>query len=90
MHIYKIEDNRHRYTRISKALARVYYNESKPGEAKFCLCPCKLRPGYPWSPHMKAYKKDEQDFDKLVSNFEWYNCSYEAGYYAAFYRVENK
>lgn len=84
MNQYLINDGHTRYVRISKQRARAYFAE---GNKSFCLCPNKLRPGYPWAPHMMA-STENQDFDNMVRSFEWHNCSNEAGRYAAFYKVE--
>ena len=76
------------YTRISKAAARkMYYN----GE-DIVLCACKMRPGAPWYPEAIINKNMDiapfNEFQKVVNNFEWYNCSTETGRYTAYYKIE--
>jgi len=86
------------YTRMSKWGARQMW-----GHVDIALCPSKLRPGYPWSPHKTARavqitealqspyacERDAASFDQYVWEFESYNCTNnETGYYTAFYQVE--
>lgn len=65
------------------------------------LCPCKLYPYGPFMPSVRIFKDDianrckefEESFDEvfynIITHFEYYNCSYEAGYYTHFYTGEN-
>jgi len=84
-------------TRITKAVARKLW-----GKRDMSLCPCNLRPGFPWRPNVDVFavdvakglasqydcEKSDADFDKYVRNFEWYNCvGNETGKCAAFYLI---
>lgn len=85
-------------TRISKARARKLW-----GKQDISLCPCKLRPGFPWRPNIDVFaseiaeklaskyehERKAADFDVYVRNFEYYNCNMnETGYYTAFYLIQ--
>ena len=76
------------YVRISKARARKLCEEGK----EVTIHPCNLSPESPWGypPHLNW--EPDQDFDKFVNAFEYYNCTNsETGYYAAFYaKVEEQ
>lgn len=85
-----IHDAKSLYTRISKRKARKLW---EAGNMNIAVCPAKLRPGFPWAPHIMLGTSEEhyeRGFNKLVVDFEWYNCSYETGYYSAFYIVSRK
>ena len=71
--------------RVSKRTARRHYNN---GESIIIL-PVKC-----YSEQF-AFETEEnynkiRTFDNLVTEFEYYNCNYECGYYAAFYVVKGK
>lgn len=68
------------YTRISKAAARKAY---AAGETVY-FCPVKLNPESPWGLLWYPCNNDIP-FEKIVNEFEWYNCTAETGRYAAFY-----
>lgn len=70
--------------RISKATARKLYNQGIPVYA----CPCKLRPGRPWSPEVMFPTDTGRTFDQLVNAATFYNCTPETGKYLAFYVAE--
>ena len=70
--------------RISKATARKLYNQGIPVYA----CPCKLRPGGPWSPEVMFPTDAGRTFDQLVNAATFYNCTPETGKYLAFYVAE--
>ena len=83
------------YKRISKKNAERRYND---GETIY-LCPHQLRPGKPWYPEVGIVKGDKvddcqyfvvasDDFEKVVSEFTYYNCNYEVGHYPAYYIKE--
>lgn len=93
MNAYQIDN----LTRISKAAARKAW-----GKRNISLCPCNLRPGFPWRPNIDVFaaeiasalasewehERRAADFDTFVRNFEWYNCNdSETGTYAAFYLI---
>ena len=73
------------YTRISKRIARKLFEQGK----SFYIIAHKMRPGYPFTMGMTvfpiAYHEESKDFDYLVNNWNYYNASYETGYYPAFY-----
>lgn len=83
--------NKHgeRFQRVNKTEAR---NRAANGE-KIGVCACNLDPFNPfWNPCAwydpigEAEAFDGFDtFDKFVNAYEYYNCSYEAGYYASYY-----
>lgn len=79
MKAYSFEHEGKTYNRISRAKARRVH--ASGGEV--IACACNLRPFGPW--HPEASISHEVDFDKWVNWFEYYNCSYECGYYASFY-----
>jgi hypothetical protein len=71
-------------TRISKSRARKLWAQDKI----IHFCPVKLRPGLPFASDIAYYPEEQKnnDFNKTVLNFEWYNCQMnETGYYTAFY-----
>ncbi len=85
-------DGKTTYRRITKqaAFKRFCNDES------FVLCPVKLRPGFPFAPHLnilpdriRVYKEcgsNEAGFRSIVTYFEYANCQMnETGYYTAFY-----
>lgn len=82
--------------KINKTQAFKLFREGKP----FTIIPHKLRPGYPFSQGANvlgdAVVRDSfippevNDpvrfaFEKLLREFTHFNCSWEAGYYVAFY-----
>jgi len=81
--------------RINKRVARRLFDEGKT----IIICACKLRPGGPlyirkyWNPEIIVNKTNMSNryypetiyFDRIVRDYEWYNCTYETGYYSAFY-----
>jgi len=73
------------FTRISKRAARKLFSEGKP----LYVIAHKMRPGMPFQMGMtifsEKYLEENKDFDSMVNNFAFYNCSYETGYYPAFY-----
>ena len=74
-----------RFKRVSKRTARRHYNN---GESIIIL-PVKCYT------ETFAFETEEnynkiRTFDNLVTEFEYYNCNYESGYYAAFYVAEGK
>lgn len=71
------------YRRITKREAIKRFNDKLP----IVLCPCKLRPGFPWRPDVTIYGKDYATWDQMYNNWAYYNTSYEAGYYAHYYIV---
>ena len=81
------------FRRISRGEARQRYVDNET----FVLCPCKLRPGYPWAPHSTihpatnkpvGYEDLWMTFDQVLNAWAYYNTGYEAGYYAHYYIEE--
>ena len=68
--------------RISKRAARKLYDS---GETVY-LQSCKFHPFGVWSQVMDITNSCDLTFDAMVNSFEYYNCSYEQGYYASFYK----
>ena len=73
--------------RISKTKARKLYDS---GETVFLLG-CNLWIGPMFQPYPAKYREYEaRSFDQMVSDFTYYNCDYECGYYPAFYQLRTK
>ena len=72
--------------KIDKRKARKLYNR---GEDVYLL-PCKVRPGGMWiEPFLINTRNSEgRNFESLVNEFEFYNCSSETGRSASFYMEE--
>ena len=68
--------------RISKRAARKLYEN---GESVY-MQSCKFHPLGGWEKGMEIPNIGESTFDAMVNSFEYYNCSYEQGYYASFYK----
>lgn len=81
--------NRYSYTkdnfifeRIPKNKARAAYNNN----LTVVFCPCNMRPDSPRGLDMDMNKANNNiDFEKLLNEFEYYNCNNETGRYALFY-----
>ena len=78
------------FTRITKRQARKTFADG----GTIVLCPRKLRPGFPFSPHTTANGAEQRGrhswagvnlWDRLHNEWTHYNASYEAGYYPAYY-----
>lgn len=67
--------------RVNKIAARNLYNAGKP----LTIAPCKMRPEH-FGVHISA--ACGRTFESLVNEFEYYNCSYPTGDYAAYYIEE--
>jgi hypothetical protein len=89
MHRHVFTDSQTEFRRISKREAMQRFER---GEA-IAFCPHRLRPGFPFALHCTIRKDDSRHwsgvdkFDTRLNEFICYNCSHEAGYYAAFYRM---
>ena len=70
------------YVRISKKTARALYKTGQ--ENRLYFCPVNLNPENPWGLMWNAPNNDIP-FDQLVSEYQYYNCDAERGYYTAFY-----
>lgn len=71
--------------RVSKRTARRHYNN---GEL-IILLPVKCY-SEQFAFETGENHNEVKEFDKLVNEFEYYNCNHECGYYAAFYVAEGK
>ena len=78
--------------KVNKTVARKLFNQGKT----ISLYPCKANIHSKWIEPFTIQKdaiantmpnqSDKTiDFDKIVNNFEAYNCNYELGMYAAYY-----
>lgn len=76
-------DHGTRYTRVTKTAARKAYDTGKT----VILCPCKLRPGWPWHPEIpvKRNAEDPETFDQRINSFAWYNLNAESGRYPMYF-----
>lgn len=74
-----------RFERVSKRTARRHYNN---GES-IIIMPVKCYTELFVFETEKNYNKI-RTFDNLVTEFEYYNCNHECGYYAAFYVAEGE
>ena len=77
------------FRQCSKKMAEIKFNLGE----EIVLCPCKLRPGFPFSPHLTIHSQkwvnEGKTFEQMVKEFIYYNCSHEAGYYPHYY-IENE
>ena len=84
MYRYEFTNNDRTFTRVNKTIAKKAFTKG----FTIALCPSNLMPGTPWH-HEYITNRDtypETDFDKLVNEFEWYNCTNtETGKRAAFF-----
>lgn len=84
-----MNDGHSRYERISKPVARKRFDKGEP----VYVIAAKMRPGRPFSMgmstvgHAEEYREQYGDeaFSRMLINFTWYNCTWETGYYPAFY-----
>ena len=80
------------FKKINKAQARKLYNNN----VNVYILPCKVYPNYnnAWIQPIKLNKEEcidknyENDFDKIINNFEFYNCNTNLGRYTSFYIYE--
>lgn len=86
---YTYKDGAYTFKRVDKRTARKAYNNG----LRVVLCPCNLRPGYPYHPECSISGKttDSENgspvpFEAALSAFEYYNLrDSETGRYTAFY-----
>lgn len=77
----------HYENRITRAAARKLFTQEKP----FIMVACNLRKEFGITVGMTGHDYNEirenfnNDFDKLVNAFQYYNCNSETGRYSAFY-----
>lgn len=71
--------------RVTKARARHLFAANI---TPIFACPCKLRPGGPWSPEIMLPTDTGRTFDQLANAATFYNCTPETGRYLAYYVAE--
>ena len=79
-----------KYKRIRKDVARKLFKEGKtiyltPSNMVATDSGLWIKP-YP----INNRAGQDQDFDDIVNNFEYYNCNYELGYYTNFWIKEEE
>lgn len=72
------------FRRITKRAARKLWAE---GET-FVVCPCRLYPSFPFGDHVYMNSARGDSFDSAMADWQHWNASWEAGYYAHFYLEE--
>lgn len=76
-------------------MIKIYKPEARKrfrrGEQIFVL-PCKMRVDNVWQKPAMISKETYPDepFDRIIREYEWYNCNAETGYYTAYYIEEDK
>ena len=82
MNNYTFNDGGFTFKRVNKATARRAYNNG----LHIVMCPCNLRPGFPWHPEAVVNGKSGATFETALNAFEYYNIrGRETGRYTAFY-----
>ena len=71
--------------RVSKAQARRLFAANV---TPIFACPCKLRPGGPWSPEVMLPTDAGATFGQLANAATYYKCTPDTGRYLAFYVAE--
>lgn len=65
--------------KVNKSVARNLFREG----VDVYVLPCKVRYDNPW---IQPYLLQRTDtFDRIVSEYEYYNCNAEVGYYCSYY-----
>lgn len=80
------------FKKVNKTQARKLYNKN----VNIYIVPCKVFPNYSsiWIKPIKLNKEEylekyyEIDFDKIINNFEFYNCNKDLGKYTSYYIYE--
>lgn len=73
--------------RVNKATARKLYRNG----CEIHLLPCKVRLKNEWvSPIAISLETHNETFDRVVNQYEYYNCNAELGYYAHYYVTEDE
>lgn len=94
MHKYTVTDHTgNKWERVSAQKARAAFLSGD----SVTICPHKLRPWGFWNPQFTIFRDDETHawelqhygargvWDLLINSAIAYNCSYETGYYLAYY-----
>lgn len=77
------------YKRITKPIARKFYNNGYTVLILPCKCGLENQMWVqPFHANIKDSTEDANKFDRLVREFEHYNCNAELGYYAHYYVSE--
>lgn len=77
------------YKKVTKPIARKYYDNGK----EVYLLPCKVNAHIVFDssyngfiqPYVISKHGSDGSFDKVVNEFEYYNCNSKMGYYAHYY-----
>lgn len=83
------------YVRVNKAQARRMYRSGITIRLLPCKCADSLADGSgvwikPSEISLLTTEHDQNQFDRDVNEYEWYNCQYhELGYYAHYYVTED-
>lgn len=73
--------------RVNKATARKMYRSG----CEIHLLPCKVRLKNEWvSPIAISLETHKVTFDRVVNQYEYYNCNKDLGYYAHYYVTEDE
>lgn len=73
--------------RVNKATARKMYRSG----CEIHLLPCKVRLNKVWvSPISISLESHNDTFDRVVNQYEYYNCNAELGYYAHYYVTQQE
>ena len=68
--------------KVNKPTARKLYRRG----CEIHLLPCKVRLNNEWvSPIAISLETHKDTFDRVVNQYEFYNCNAELGYYAHYY-----
>lgn len=82
MNKYTYQDGNHTFKRVNKTTARRAYNNG----LRVILCPCNLRPGFPFHPEISVFGKSGATWESALNAFKFYNLrNSETGRYTAFY-----
>lgn len=82
MREYTYTDGGRVFKRVNKTTAQRAYNNG----LRVVLCPCNLRPGYPFHPEISISGKAESSFENQLKAFEFYNLrGKETGRYTSFF-----
>lgn len=80
-----IKEHRFEFIRVDKKTARRAYNNG----LNVVFCPVNISPLNKWGLEMTMNCENLNcnfiEFDKLVNEYEFYNCNSETGKYTAFY-----
>ena len=74
------------YTRVTKKVARRFWNSG----ASVTFIPVGMKPFGMFTHRMTSSAAEGEDFDAVVKNYEYYNCSESYRRYTAFYVVTSK